>query len=173
MLHACGDVSAWPPRQDQSDGLLHACGDVSLASASTQPQPQFAPRMWRCFGFFEIYSLIAVVCSTHVEMFLRIRKPRMPILGLLHACGDVSGTASGCRGAGLFAPRMWRCFLKIRLRSSLTGVCSTHVEMFPASSRILQPASCLLHACGDVSQLRADLEAIAAFAPRMWRCFSA
>ena len=112
--------------------LLHACGDVSTAAQLQTTLEGFAPRMWRCFSWCEFQCSSASVCSTHVEMFLRLAKTFGHAGGLLHACGDVSGGILSHQQKGPFAPRMWRCFSSIRWEASLSRVCSTHVEMFPS-----------------------------------------
>ena len=93
-----------------SGGLLHACGDVSRVAYFWEMGTGFAPRMWRCFYSFEIWSCSGLVCSTHVEMF-PWRSLEMERRGcLLHACGDVSVKELRHRQPPEFAPRMWRCF---------------------------------------------------------------
>ena len=77
-------------------------------------------------------SVTVEVCSTHVEMFLLPEIYDLLGGGLLHACGDVSTAAQLQTTLEGFAPRMWRCFPSTRVESMEEGVCSTHVEMFPA-----------------------------------------
>ena len=57
--------------QPHPSSLLHACGDVSVAENCALSALTFAPRMWRCFKNLQFYEDFGVVCSTHVEMFLR------------------------------------------------------------------------------------------------------
>ncbi len=131
LLHACGDVSkiyitcltegAFAPRMWRCFylifknkklplGLLHACGDVSYVAEIGRDFSTFAPRMWRCFLRFFSWWYKALVCSTHVEMFPRLRQNLLVLFGLLHACGDVSDASAKRQYLMLFAPRMWRCF---------------------------------------------------------------
>ena len=151
--------------------LLHACGDVSHSVVIGDVLVKFAPRMWRCFlsAFLTIRTLS--VCSTHVEMFPPYAVPKRTGKGLLHACGDVSNSASTGGSVIEFAPRMWRCFSSLESTNLRTKVCSTHVEMFLDLSTRLGLAACLLHACGDVSDKSSGTSRTARFAPRMWRCF--
>ena len=71
----------------------------------------------------------------------------------------------------MFSPRMWRCFIPAIARPPFKRVFSTHVEMFPKSSRQTKRRSGFLHACGDVSQQHHHPERQREFSPRMWRCF--
>ena len=66
---------------------------------------------------------------------------------------------------------MWRCFYGADFIKTEEVVCSTHVEMFLPKVSVRFHCSCLLHACGDVSERRAAGAATQRFAPRMWRCF--
>ena len=131
--------------------LLHACGDVSSWDGLSQQGVESAPRMWRCFPLGNHQEGIDLVCSTHVEMFLRDAYLVTLRWCLLHACGDVSPLDSADADLIWSAPRMWRCFLTYLLSVRLAGVCSTHVEMFLPASPGLGMCDSLLHACGDVS----------------------
>ena len=151
--------------------LLHACGDVSFTELMSTWLSLSAPRMWRCF-----YGRLGgghhdCVCSTHVEMFLIRSLRRFNPQSLLHACGDVS--ASGCllHNAGMSAPRMWRCYDILPDEITGSDVCSTHVEMFRSQPGTGPLHRCLLHACGDVSVWKKQIETVEESAPRMWRCF--
>ena len=132
----------------------------------------FAPRMWRCFSFRDALHQQCDVCSTHVEMFPVPATLGSVVAGLLHACGDVSISPTCQKTDTLFAPRMWRCFYRKAWAYDDEGVCSTHVEMFPARRSGRNSSSSLLHACGDVSRFKSPSERRNWFAPRMWRCFS-
>ena len=150
--------------------LLHACGDVSYELIWRRPKLGFAPRMWRCFHYFQDNSHLQFVCSTHVEMFPPPLR-RMPSREcLLHACGDVSSALLSAR-RNAFAPRMWRCFLLLYTPIERLYVCSTHVEMFPRPICRRRCSPGLLHACGDVSAPIGSKHGLYTFAPRMWRCF--
>ena len=74
--------------------LLHACGDVSTLVPWKRLCPRSAPRMWRCFCMPLSVSRITQICSTHVEMFLWATMRTIGGAHLLHACGDVSHSAS-------------------------------------------------------------------------------
>ena len=149
--------------------LLHACGDVARHQAEHTGPHGFAPRMWRCFQVEAQDIQAPAVCSTHVEMFPRHRATSSMRSRLLHACGDVSEPPFMINSQGLFAPRMWRCFLMAFQRGDLITVCSTHVEMFPCLGVFCAVLARLLHACGDVSGEPVCPPGIVTFAPRMWR----
>ena len=152
-------------------GLLHACGDVSLSRLQPLLRMVFAPRMWRCFSASAPKVAAGCVCSTHVEMFLCLMALLVLLVGLLHACGDVSLGVFGFQGRFEFAPRMWRCFLLGLLKHFHRVVCSTHVEMFLTTRGRGLIRGSLLHACGDVSKRPTTTHSTSEFAPRMWRCF--
>ena len=67
---------------------------------------------------------------------------------------------------------MWRCFHPRALRTRSESVCSTHVEMFLWPSIGTWALASLLHACGDVSDMKEMIRDGLVSAPRMWRCFS-
>ena len=174
LLHACGDVSTDGVLVKMPDGVCSTHVEMFPSKRSRRASSTwFAPRMWRCFSQARASYAQSQVCSTHVEMFPQQKSSKAEIGCLLHACGDVSTRIIARRVRIMFAPRMWRCFPHGGGRGGRAGVCSTHVEMFPASSRVLQPASRLLHACGDVSLATTTFVSLVRFAPRMWRCFSA
>ena len=127
--------------------------------------------MWRCF--YGLFTTIRPrkVCSTHVEMFLKLCTSHELSRRLLHACGDVSMLRVRKRMHLLFAPRMWRCFCDLRSSVYLIPVCSTHVEMFLNFIVLNCFRMSLLHACGDVSRNQLSHITVKLFAPRMWRCF--
>ena len=114
-------------------GLLHACGDVSNTIVLPGGVLSFAPRMWRCFT--------------------RIHPRVVQAHGLLHACGDVSALPPLPSYMSWFAPRMWRCFSTCSIRTGISQVCSTHVEMFLSPFILFTSRKSLLHACGDVSAI--------------------
>ena len=97
-------------QKPRAHSLLHACGDVSLAILYAHHHHTSAPRMWRCFQIKYLAISDAVVCSTHVEMFLLQKMRFSSVKCLLHACGDVSCLVSMMEVMALSAPRMWRCF---------------------------------------------------------------
>ena len=127
--------------------------------------------MWRCFFQTPSVSLGVIVCSTHVEMFLKRKSHILLLFCLLHACGDVSAIWPIFTYYIWFAPRMWRCFFSKITEKRKIIVCSTHVEMFPAQESKRARYMRLLHACGDVSLQRIRRFYLRRFAPRMWRCF--
>ena len=151
--------------------LLHACGDVSLQSKGARTTFGSAPRMWRCFRPGAQGDERASICSTHVEMFLPAARRSLKQQNLLHACGDVSTPHSSYGISQASAPRMWRCFRFAGHPRRLHHICSTHVEMFPRPCLRPSSASNLLHACGDVSQLKSVEGPFGLSAPRMWGCF--
>ena len=127
--------------------------------------------MWRCFSVSPIGVGKGAICSTHVEMFRLIEDGRTSLSDLLHACGDVSIAALIWSHTLSSAPRMWRCFSVLKSTSSLSVICSTHVEMFPVRFPEKGTRQDLLHACGDVSTAKRERGRTRPSAPRMWRCF--
>ena len=138
---------------NSAERLLHACGDVSLMVMSSSEFGRFAPRMWRCFLLRPLRLRLTYVCSTHVEMFPQEERSEHSYERLLHACGDVSLQKLSIKHRRWFAPRMWRCFSRMKPRTTLSSVCSTHVEMFHLPQCEKELYACLLHACGDVSEI--------------------
>ena len=118
-----------------------------------------------------IIPLNVAVCSTHVEMFPLM--PRVPGLstGMLHARGDVSLSDRKRRMRPEYAPRTWRCFLRLMIMAVCVNVCSTHVEMFPLGASSIDVWCGMLHARGDVSSVKVVLQSLWQYAPRTWRCF--
>ena len=156
-----------------SSGLrfLHARGDVSISKAFEVIAAQFSPRTWRCFQHRRPPCFIVWVFSTHVEMFLHgLIFPPLRIR-FLHARGDVSSSAACCAQSARFSPRTWRCFQLFAAFIELTGVFSTHVEMFLPQSPRSPRLRCFLHARGDVSAPIGSKHSLYTFSPRTWRCF--
>ena len=171
LLHACGDVSTYIDRTILRSKFAPRMWRCFLEAGSRDTRCRFAPRMWRCFLFSVSTLFLTIVCSTHVEMFHTPVWPCGAWVSLLHACGDVSYIRTVVDEYFKFAPRMWRCFLISFECLASHLVCSTHVEMFPASRSSSASGRRLLHACGDVSSPRYPGGHRKQFAPRMWRCF--
>ena len=132
---------------------------------------RFSPRMWRCFQRVLVRFPYLLVFSTHVEMFLRDVPQERRHSGFLHACGDVSVTASMQVFLLKFSPRMWRCFRICKSYFAIYNVFSPHVEMFLISVAQAVNSGSFLHACGDVSFGDGKRSWTYKFSPRMWRCF--
>ena len=70
-----------------------------------------------------------------------------------------------------YAPRTWRCFCNPGCSCRGSGVCSTHVEMFPCFSKTPKILQSMLHARGDVSYVNNPRKRKSRYDPRTWRCF--
>ncbi len=110
-------------------GLLHACGGVSQRRAYHKYLIQSSPRMWRCFHIKNKIFILERVFSTHVEVFLEFNQLKEALKGLLHACGGVSFNGCLIFISPKSSPRMWRCFLIVKIVSTVALVFSTHVVM--------------------------------------------
>ena len=131
--------------------FLHARGDVSVAIQRFMERNAFSPRTWRCFQ---------IACLLDMSQ-----------VGFLHARGDVSAWIDISALADSFSPRTWRCFQLFAAFIELTGVFSTHVEMFLPQSPRSPRLRCFLHARGDVSAPIGSKHSLYTFSPRTWRCF--
>ena len=95
LLHACGDVSTVPRPLDQlgeSAPRMWRC--FRTGAEGVVEAEESAPRMWRCFHAGALETPVSKICSTHVEMFLWATMRMIGGAHLLHACGDVSHSAS-------------------------------------------------------------------------------
>ena len=90
---------------------------------------------------------------------------------MLHARGDVSPSLSVLLTQRAYAPRTWRCFCGFYCCWCRFYVCSTHVEMFQQPHHQDDDRRRMLHARGDVSPRRYEIEGEGKYAPRTWRCF--
>ena len=70
--------------------MLHARGDVSSSLHCSILTLEYAPRTWRCFFLTHEEARRHIVCSTHVEMFLKCFLSLVMKVSMLHARGDVS-----------------------------------------------------------------------------------
>ena len=94
---------------------------------------------------------VAVIFSTHVEVFLSSRFNTFSAVDLLHARGGVSEN--------------------IMVYKVIKEIFSTHVEVFLKKKTKAETKENLLHARGGVSNSGYQKINILRSSPRTWRCF--
>ena len=131
--------------------LPHACGGVSKTAYAEKTFQQSSPRMWGCFLSSILNHTLFPVFPTHVGVFLNRRHRDLVRASLPHSCGGVSKKRVSPSWCAPSSPRMWGCFLHLKLRTHLRGVFPTHVGVFPSPGNRSRRLRGLPHACGGVS----------------------
>ena len=160
-----------PTARPSSSGLPHACGGVSMFQRVDNRRAVSSPRMWGCFQVKAQLERMDRVFPTHVGVFPHDAHEGFCSERLPHACGGVSMRTGNASSLGRSSPRMWGCFLVLKLPPKLEPVFPTHVGVFPIPHRNDERRTRLPHACGGVSYVYQCEIDIKESSPRMWGCF--
>ena len=151
--------------------LPHTRGGVSNAATRLAYLCESSPHTWGCFVIVSSLERTDSVFPTHVGVFPPESKFPLGCWGLPHTRGGVSPFGHLARTRGESSPHTWGCFSRQQAHACRWSVFPTHVGVFPPQYPSPDPAKCLPHTRGGVSQCYHADRPPARSSPHTWGCF--
>ena len=125
--------------------------------------------MWRWSYLLVLRRQSIQVFSTHVEVIPIVSSKQVILVSILHTCGGDPRAFAVYLYALQYSPHMWRWSQLADIKTNISNVFSTHVEVIPVR---LFPGSRLwsiLHTCGGDPVGDYVRKIGQGYSPHMWR----
>lgn len=124
-------------------------GDVSGAHEILFAKCMYSPRMWGCSPLQAFLPALQAVFPMHMGMVPASTQAMRMMLGIPHACGDVSALVERIAPTHPYSLRMWGCFLRLQTKRSSGSVFPVHTGMIPPRSDNQDCIGCIPRVYGD------------------------